>query len=255
MAKKKQGGDKKPRAPRRQLSTDQRNYFEKRMEDDKSDEHLRSLVAEWNAQVDDPRRTIDFEHLRRIRDTLEPTSKFIWETIKSEVEAVTATPSASETYEPRVDGYDDHGKMTKPVDASKVPWASQEQIDSITFDFGNPGYPCAGMEEEKTKKAAKTKVFKQKFRRQFDDKAYSRMPKPVKIPLDVGSLLFMDFWVIHAGMPYVAGEASLRGHMYWAQVAGRDGEAASRGTCFPWATYHKLYPSWRILVKNRWQFE
>ena len=165
-----QRGDKKPRAPRRQLSTEQKKYFKKRMEEDKSDTHLRSLVAEWNAQVDDPKHTIDFEHLRRIRDTLETPSQFIWETIKSEVEAVTATPSASETYEPRVDGYNDHGMMTKPVDAAKVPWATPEQIDSITFDFGNPRYPCAGMEEEEKKKAAKTKVFKQEFRRHLQDK-------------------------------------------------------------------------------------
>ena len=76
-------------------------------------------------------------------------------------------------------------------------------------------------------------------------------PTPVKIPLLVGELLLMDYMVLHAGMPFVEGEDSLRGHLYWAQVAGRDGEYASESTCFPWATYHRLYPSWRILSQGR----
>jgi hypothetical protein len=44
---------------------------------------------------------------------------------------------------------------------------------------------------------------------------------------------------------------SLRGHMYWAQVAARDRKSASTSTCFPWAAYHRLYPSWRILSQGR----
>jgi hypothetical protein len=82
-----------------------------------------------------------------------------------------------------------------------------------------------------------------------------RKQEPVKIPLKVGELLLMDFLVVHAGMPYVDGSASLRGHLYWAQIASRDGETASGSTCFPWATYHKLYPSWRILSKDRKKFQ
>ena len=82
-----------------------------------------------------------------------------------------------------------------------------------------------------------------------------RKPTPVKIPLEVGKLLLMDYMVVHAGMPFVAGRASLRGHLYWAQTAARDGETASGATCPPWATYHKLYPSWRILSKDRRQFQ
>lgn len=78
-----------------------------------------------------------------------------------------------------------------------------------------------------------------------------RKPTPVKIPLPVGELLLMDYMVLHAGMPFVEGQDSLRGHLYWAQVAGREGEYASESTCFPWATYHRLYPSWRILSQGR----
>ena len=52
----------------------------------------------------------------------------------------------------------------------------------------------------------------------------------------------MDFLVIHSGMPFVKDSESLRGHLYWAQVAGRDGEKASDQTTFVWSTMHKLYP-------------
>ena len=58
----------------------------------------------------------------------------------------------------------------------------------------------------------------------------TRRPTPVKIPLRIGDLLLMDFMTVHAGMPFVPGQRSLRGHLYWAQVAGRDGESASDHT-------------------------
>lgn len=103
-------------------------------------------------------------------------------------------------------------------------------------------------------------------------------PRPVKIPLkvliywlsfcspllinlnpplspQVGDLLLMDFLVIHSGMPFVEGSKSLRGHLYWAQVAGRDGEKASDHTTFVWSTMHKLYPGWRFISEERKQFE
>jgi hypothetical protein len=101
-------------------------------------------------------------------------------------------------------------------------------------------------------------------------------PRPVKIPLkvliswlsfcspllikpplspQVGNLLLMDFLVVHSGMPFVEGSASLRGHLYWAQVAGRDGEKASDHTTFVWSTMHKLYPGWRFISEERKQFE
>ena len=45
------------------------------------------------------------------------------------------------------------------------------------------------------------------------------------------------------------------GHLYWAQVAGRDGEKASDQTTFVWSTMHKLYPGWRFISEERKQFE
>jgi len=100
-------------------------------------------------------------------------------------------------------------------------------------------------------------------------------PRPVKIPLkvqicwlsfcspllikplspQVGDLLLMDFLVIHSGMPFVDRSESLRGHLYWAQVANRDGEKASDHTTFVWSTHHKLYPGWRFISEERMQFE
>ena len=84
----------------------------------------------------------------------------------------------------------------------------------------------------------------------------TRRPTPVKVPLRVGDVLLIDFMVIHAGMPFVsAQEPSLRAHLYWAQVAGRDGESASGQTCFQWSTFHPFFPGWRVLSHGRRKFE
>lgn len=71
----------------------------------------------------------------------------------------------------------------------------------------------------------------------------------------MGDLLLMDFFVIHAGMPFVPRCKSLRGHLYWAQVAGRNDEQASEHTVFVWDTTHKLYPGWRFISDDRRRFE
>ena len=83
----------------------------------------------------------------------------------------------------------------------------------------------------------------------------SRRPTPVKVPLPVGKLLIFDFLVVHAGMPFVPNLPSLRGHLYWPQVAGRDGESAAGQTCYLWSTYHPLFPAWRIIAEDRRRFE
>lgn len=83
----------------------------------------------------------------------------------------------------------------------------------------------------------------------------TRRPTPVKIPLRIGDLLLMDFMTVHAGMPFVPGQRSLRGHLYWAQVAGRDGESASDHTTALWDTYHPFYPGWRVIAEHRRAFE
>jgi hypothetical protein len=71
----------------------------------------------------------------------------------------------------------------------------------------------------------------------------------------VGDLLLMDFLVIHSGMPYIDKSESLRGHLYWAQVAGRDGEEASDHSAFVWGTYHKLFPGWRFICVDQARFK
>jgi hypothetical protein len=66
--------------------------------------------------------------------------------------------------------------------------------------------------------------------------------------------MLMDFLVIHAGMPFT-NPRNLRGHMYWAQVAGREGDQAYDQTAFVWATQHKLFPGWRFICEDRMRFE
>jgi hypothetical protein len=78
---------------------------------------------------------------------------------------------------------------------------------------------------------------------------------PVKVPLPVGDLLLFDFLVVHAGMPAFPRLLSLRGHLYWPRIAGRDGESPDDLTCFPWGTYHRYYPAWRVIAKGRAAFE
>ena len=83
----------------------------------------------------------------------------------------------------------------------------------------------------------------------FADK---KRPTPVKIRLEVGKLLFFNFMVVHAGMPYA--KVSLRGHMYWAKIAGRCGHSASKGTTMLWNSAHPFYPGWRLIEAQRGDF-
>ena len=79
-----------------------------------------------------------------------------------------------------------------------------------------------------------------------------RSPTPVKIHLEVGKLLLFDFMVVHSGMPYVKGAESLRGHMYWAQVADRQGAYAHLNTVYPWT--HDFFPCWKLIEETRKRF-
>jgi hypothetical protein len=79
-----------------------------------------------------------------------------------------------------------------------------------------------------------------------------RSPTPVKIHLEVGKLLLFDFMVVHSGMPYVKGAESLRGHMYWAQVADRQGAYAHLNTVYPWM--HDFFPCWKLIEETRKRF-
>lgn len=47
---------------------------------------------------------------------------------------------------------------------------------------------------------------------------------------------------MHAGMPFIEGNPSLRGHMYMTPVAQRDGEVAADQTCYLWSTDHCFFP-------------
>ena len=81
-----------------------------------------------------------------------------------------------------------------------------------------------------------------------------KRPSPVKIPLEVGHVLLIDFMVVHSGMPFA--DPNLRGHLYWPKVSGRGGSSASDLTLFPWdSSTHFLYPCWRFLAEHRRQYE
>jgi len=68
----------------------------------------------------------------------------------------------------------------------------------------------------------------------------------------VGKLLLFDFMVIHSGMPYVTDAESLRGHMYWAQFADRQGVYAHLNTVYPWL--HDFVPCWKLIKETRQNF-
>jgi hypothetical protein len=82
----------------------------------------------------------------------------------------------------------------------------------------------------------------------------AKRPTPVKIPLKVGDLLLMDMKVLHAGMPFTTAK-NLRGHLYWAQVAGRNAERSQEYVSFLWETDHMFYPAWRFICEDRVRFE
>ena len=81
--------------------------------------------------------------------------------------------------------------------------------------------------------------------------AGEKRPTPVKIPLKVADLLVFDFKVIHAGMPAVPGSKSMRGHIYWAQTARRDGYRPEATTILPWDTNFAWYPGWAFIAETR----
>jgi len=82
----------------------------------------------------------------------------------------------------------------------------------------------------------------------------AKRPTPVKIPLEVGQLLLMDMLTIHAGMPFTE-KKNLRGYLYWAKVAGRNGDLSQAHTTFLWTTDHPFYPAWRFICEDRAKFE
>ena len=69
--------------------------------------------------------------------------------------------------------------------------------------------------------------------------------------MTVQILVFFDIKTVNAGMPFIEGNPSLRGHIYMTAVDKRDGEIAADQTCFPWLTYHCFFPIWRIIALNR----
>jgi hypothetical protein len=90
----------------------------------------------------------------------------------------------------------------------------------------------------------------------LESKGFSttKCPSPVKIPLEIGSMLLLDFLVIHCGMAFT--DPNLRGHLYWPQLGDRDGESAQDSTQFVWdSSQHLFYPGWRFISQDRRRFE
>ena len=56
--------------------------------------------------------------------------------------------------------------------------------------------------------------------------AGARRPRPVKVALAVGDMMLFDFMVVHAGMPFVKGLPSLRGHMSQSESGTAAGDGA-----------------------------
>ena len=117
--------------PRRQLNTEQKEEFRKRIRENGSDARLHELVGEWNSRHKEHSCPIDFGCLKRIRASMPISPESIWEKVKTDVEAETARTDAFQQYELPEEGYDYDGKKTPPVDADKIPWATESQMESV----------------------------------------------------------------------------------------------------------------------------
>ena len=101
-------------------------------------------MEEWNTEH--PERLINLEHLQRIRDTIPDisTGEEFWESVKPEVERRLGLATATgEEYEIK-SKTDRDGRVTKVLDAKKVPFATDDQLASLKFNFQLDNYSRPG---------------------------------------------------------------------------------------------------------------
>ncbi len=104
-------------APRVHLSTDEKNGMAERIKPNRTNQHLKLLMEEWNTEH--PERLINLKHLKRIRDKIPEISKGeeFWESVKTEVERRLGLATATgEEYEIK-SKTDRDGRVTKVLDA------------------------------------------------------------------------------------------------------------------------------------------
>jgi hypothetical protein len=126
------------RARRIQLSADEKKVMAERIKTDRSDANLLSLVQEWNKKY--PERSINWNHLKRIRDDIPliSTPEEFWDSVSSEVERILPQVTSQKNQPKSKADYD--GRPTKVVDAEKVPWITEAQAAPFKFNFKHEAY-------------------------------------------------------------------------------------------------------------------
>jgi hypothetical protein len=160
-------------APRVHLSIDEKNGLAERIKPNRTNKHLKLLVAEWNTEH--PERLIDLERLQKIRDEIPDisTGEEFWESVKPEVERRVglATPTGEE-YEIK-SKTDRHGRVTKVLDEKKVPFATDDQLASLKFNFQLDKYNRPGSNGKYTES---TSLLRDHFRAHFYEKGLALAP-------------------------------------------------------------------------------
>jgi hypothetical protein len=125
------------REKRLQLTTEEKNCMAAKIKQDRSDDNLYHLVDEWNLGNLD--RSIEYGHLKRIRDDTPPISNGheFWESYETKVNAaLLSVTSAQYKCKAKIDC----GRLTKPLNADKIPFITTAQSNQLQFNFQKSCY-------------------------------------------------------------------------------------------------------------------
>ena len=128
----------KARKKRADFTREEKEDFAKKMKRTSTNEDLNILVREWNIDPEHKDRNIRLASLQNIRDSLPQirNGEQFWASVEAEVMAkVQAAGTNTHSHEPF------HGTaVIKHLNVDKIPEISQEQLQSLVFDFSKPIY-------------------------------------------------------------------------------------------------------------------
>jgi hypothetical protein len=178
------------RKARVQLNPEEKKSMIEQIKLNASDENLRRLTDTWNAGHG-PSRQIDRSHLIRLKSTIPQfsTSAEFWATVASQVAEEVKSPDAHSRNTPPDGGLDYDGYQTKALNAERIEWISQAELDAIKFDF-----------REDDKQVQATKNQRSKFRDHLYKRGmvyspFSSFMNPDEKEILNSSVGSMDIWI------------------------------------------------------------
>jgi hypothetical protein len=146
-----------------QMNSEQKRTMIKKIKQNGSDENLKELASEWNAE--NPDRQIHISHMQRLKDVArseDESADEFWASVCVNVDQKVKIEGSSVTFEPPTDKKDHTGRVTQVLDAEKVPLITKEQMDPYRFDFEQEKYTKIG--------PGSSKKLRSEFRDHFNSK-------------------------------------------------------------------------------------